>query len=299
LVLSDRTKEVQLVKGELLGGRPVGAITIVETPVSQWYVRRARIAFLTVSIVSAVVATVVLSALVPVVLAVVAGVVVGAVCGLLVGAVVRVWPVLRVLWWWSVEIVAVAAAVLGPRMVAQATSPWLALAAVLTLAGLCVLVHPVRRFLVAWVWCLVVRHRLRLCFAGIVRGSGGLRPGSLPLVLWAKPTPAGERVWLWLRPGLDLADLDGKTGRIAVACWAKDVRVVAASLRYAALIRVDVTRRDPFAEKVPSPLALLIPRPRTEKTAEPPVSPAVPRIGLELADIEEPAPEPPTRGGRR
>jgi hypothetical protein len=80
-----------------------------------------------------------------------------------------------------------------------------------------------------------------------------------------------------MRPGLDLADVDGRTGRIAVACWAKDVRVVAASLRYAALIRVDVTRRDRFAEKVPSPLALLIPRPRT---------------GLELADIEEPARNP-------
>jgi hypothetical protein len=37
---------------------------------------------------------------------------------------------------------------------------------------------------------VVVRHRLRLCFAGIVRGSGGLRPESLPLVLLARPTPA-------------------------------------------------------------------------------------------------------------
>jgi hypothetical protein len=84
-----------------------------------------------------------------------------------------------------------------------------------------------------------------------------------------------------------------------VACWAKDVRVLAASPRYAALIRVDVTRRDPFADRVPSPLALLVPRPRTDKDAEVPVSPSLPRVGLELADIEEPAPEPPTRGGRR
>jgi hypothetical protein len=277
----------------------VRTVTLVETPVSQWYVRRARIAFLAVAVVSAVAATVVLSAFAPLLLAVVLGGVAGMVCGLMVGGLVRAWPVLRVLWWWSLEIAAVAAALLGTRMLARATSPWLVSAAVLTLAALCVLVHPARRFLMAWVWCLVVRHRLRLCFAGIVRGSGGVRPGTLPLVLWARPTPAGERVWLWLRPGLELADLDGKTGRIAVACWAKDVRVVAASPRYAALVRVDVTRRDPFAEKVPSPLALLIPRPRNQKKdAEAPVSPAVPRVGLELADIEEP-PAPDPRGGRR
>jgi hypothetical protein len=276
----------------------VGAVAIVETPVSQWYVRRARIAFLLVAVVSAVAATVVLSAFAPLLVAVVLAVVAGTVCGLLVGGLVRTWPVLRVLWWWSVEITAVAAALLGPRLLARATSPWLALAAVLTLAGLCVLVRPVRRFLTAWVWCLVVRHRLRLCFAGIVRGSGGVRPGTLPLVLWATPTPAGERVWLWLRPGLDLADLDGKTGRIAVTCWARDVRVVAASPRYAALIRVDIARRDPLSGRIDSPLALLIPGLHDTTSAEVPVSPAVSPVGLELADIEEP-PAPDPRGGRR
>ena len=66
-------------------------------------------------------------------------------------------------------------------------------------------------------------------------------------MLWARPTPAGERVWLWLRPGLDLTDLDGKTGKVAVACWAGEVRVVRASARFAALVRVDMTRRDPLA----------------------------------------------------
>jgi hypothetical protein len=282
------------------GDRSVGVVSVVEPPVSQWYVRRARIAFLTVGVVSSVLASVVLSVFVPLLQAALLGALVGAVCGLVVALLVMAWPVLRVLWWWSFEISALAAVVVAVRTLIEATSPWLALAAVLTVAALSGLVHPVRRFLVAWAWCLVVRHRLRLCFAGIVRGSGGVRPGSLPLVLWAKPTTAGERVWLWLRPGLELADLNGKTGRIAVACWAKDVRVVAASPRYAALIRGDVTRRDPLAEKVPSPLALLIPKPRTTtKDADVPAAPPMPRVGLDLADIEEPAPEPPTRGGRR
>jgi ABC-type multidrug transport system permease subunit len=61
-------------QGKLFGGGPVGAITIVETPVSQWYIRRARIAFLGVGMASGVVTAVLLSAFVPLLLAVVLGV---------------------------------------------------------------------------------------------------------------------------------------------------------------------------------------------------------------------------------
>jgi hypothetical protein len=284
-------------RGSLFGDRPVGAVTIVETPVSQWYVRRARIAFLTVTTGAAVVAAVLLAAFIPPLWAVALAVFVGGLSGLLAGALVRAWPVLRVLWWWSLEITIAAIAVTVPSVLSRTVSPGAALTVVLTVPVLCLVVGPVRRFLSAWSWVVVVRHRLRLCFAGIVRGSGGVRPGSLPLVLWAKPTPAGERAWLWLRPGLELLDLDGKTGRIAVACWAKQVRVVAASERYAALIRVDIARRDPLAGRIDSPLALLIPSQRN-KNADVPVSPAVPPVGLDLADIPEPA-APEARGGRR
>lgn len=110
---------------------------------------------------------------------------------------------------------------------------------------------------VAWLRCVVVRHRLRLCFAQFVRAVSRTRSGSLPLILWARPTPAGERVWVWvwLRPGLDLTDLEGKTSKFAVACWAGEVRVVRASERYAALLRVDIARRDPPTAEVLSPLA--------------------------------------------
>ncbi len=103
--------------------------------------------------------------------------------------------------------------------------------------------------------------------------------------------------WLWLRPGLALEDLEGKAGLIAVACIAKQVRIAAASERYAALLRVDMARRDPLTGRIDSPLALLIPSLRSTD-ADVPVSPAVPPVGLELADIEDPAPEPPRRGGR-
>ena len=285
-------------RGSLFGDRPVGAVTLVETPVSQWYIRRARVAFVCVTIGVAAVSAVVLAAFLPVLWAVAVAVLASGLCGLLAGALVRVWPVLRVMWWWSLEITAATIAVVGSSLLSRTASPWLALGTTAGLALLCLVVGPVRRFLAAWSWVVVVRHRLRLCFAQLLRGTGGVRPGSLPLVLWAKPTPAGERAWLWLRPGLELLDLDGKTGRIAVACWAKQVRVVAASERYAALIRVDIARRDPLAARIDSPLALLIPSRRNEYEADVPVSPAVPPVGLDLADIEEPPAVQP-RGGRR
>jgi hypothetical protein len=160
-------------------------------------------------------------------------------------------------------------------------------------------VAPVRRRLSAWSWCLVVRHRLRVCFARLIRGAGPSGPGALPLVLWARSTPAGERVWLWLRPGLELLDLDGKTGLIAVTCWASEVRVARASQRFAALIRVDVARRDPLTGLVPSPRRRGISNASGDANANVPVSPAVSLVGLDLADVQEPPAESSTRGGRR
>src|SRR5205085_2912228 len=97
---------------------------------------------------------------------------------------------------------------LGPAWLARVAVPWLALVLVLGTAAVCAAVGPVRRGLVAWLWCVVVRHRLRLCFAEFIRSASRLRAGRLPLVLWARPTPAGERVWPGMPPvGLDLADV--------------------------------------------------------------------------------------------
>ncbi|MBG0567912.1 hypothetical protein [Actinoplanes aureus] len=281
----------------LFNRAPVGAVAIVEPPVSQWYARRARVAFIGVSLGCWAVATMVLSASTPLWIAVLLGLAAGLVVGLVAALLVRVWPVLRALWWWSLEIATAAVVVAGLSLLARVWSWRLALAALLLVVIAGLLADPVRRFVWAWSWCAVDRHRLRLYFAGLARASGGSRAGLLPLMLWARPTPAGERVWLWLRPGLELADLDGKAGRIAVTCWAKQVRVVAASERHAALVRVDIGRRDSLAGRIDSPLALLIPSLRLKLT-DAPVSPAMPPVGLNLADIPDPpAPEP--RNGRR
>src|SRR5262249_56670384 len=112
----------------------------------------------------------------------------------------------------------------------------------------------------AWIWCAIVRHGLRLSFAAFLRSRNRIHVrGAQPLILLARPTPAGERVWVWLRPGLDLEELESNTSKLAVACWASSVRVACSSPRHAALVRIDITRRDPLTELVGSPLVDLVP----------------------------------------
>jgi hypothetical protein len=269
------------------GDRPVGAVTLVETPVSRSYALKARVVFFVVAVVTAVLTAAVLLPWLHPLVAVALALVTGFVVGLAVGLVVRAWPVLRVLWWWSLELILLTGLTLGLHLLARATHVVAALGVLLVLAAVVCLVRPVRRQLVAWAWCVAVRHRIRLCFAEFIRAANRLHPGSRPLILWARPTPAGARVWVWLRPGLELADLEGRTGRLAVACWAGEARVVRASARYAALIRVDLARRDPLTGVVPAPLAALIP---IRHTGAAPVLTALPALGLDLADVPEPEP---------
>ena len=270
----------------LLGDGPASAVTIVEPPLSRWYARRARVVFWVAALGVALTATPVLLLVVSPVAAAVAGVVLAIASGLVAAALVRVWPVLRVLWHWAAELTAFAVLLTFGLVLASVTRPVLAVAVLLVPAGVVAAVPRWRRWVAAWGWCAVVRHRLRLCFAEFIRATTRTRPGVAPLILWAWPTPAGERVWVWLRPGLDLDAVDGKTDRLAVACWAAGVRVVRASARYAALVRVDVSRRDPLTAVVASPLRDWVPSDATV----PPTS-VPPRLwGLELADVPEELP---------
>ncbi|MEV5694195.1 hypothetical protein AB0L43_23565 [Micromonospora globbae] len=215
------------------------------------------------------------------------GALLGGIVGALVGAVVFVlivaWPVLRVFWHWLPEIVLGLAAVYGWNTVMQSTSLVVSLLIVALVVGLPAAIGPVRRRIMAVTWCLIVRHRLRLCFAAFIATN---RHGSLPLILLARPTPAGERVWVWLRPGLSLRDLEqeGQVQKLAVACWANEVRVMRASRRYAALIRVDITRREPLAATIVSPLPDYVP---TDVPANAPTSPGMPPVGLDLPDVPD------------
>src|SRR5262249_4709625 len=121
-----------------------------------------------------------------------------------------------------------------------------------------------------------------------------IHPGLAPLILLARPSPAGERVWVWLRTGLDIGELEIRTDKVAVACWASDAQVTR-SRRHAALVRIDVTRRDPLTGFVRSPLPGLLPRSSEHST--PPVDGAV--TGLDLDQVPEIAPALEQRGRSR
>ena len=111
-----------------------------------------------------------------------------------------------------------------------------------------------RRPIVALGWCFIVRHRLRTCFAQFIVAN---QSGSLPLILAARPTPVGERVWIYLRPGLSVNELQSRVDKIAVACHASTVIIDRASSRTAAFVRVDIKRRDVLGGLVGTPLATI------------------------------------------
>ena len=146
------------------------------------------------------------------------------------------------------------------------------------IVGVPAAIRPVRTRLHQASWCLVTRHRIRTSFSEFIITN---RTGSLPLILWARPTPVGERVWIWLRPGLSLDDLLDRLDKIAVACWATAALAEAASASNAAFVRLDIKRRDVLTGTITSPLLDLIKSgtPATERdTAEIPTALDLPQV---------------------
>jgi hypothetical protein len=93
--------------------------------------------------------------------------------------------------------------------------------------------------------------------------------------------------------------LENNTTKLAVACWAASVRVAAASPTRAALVRIDVSRRDPLTGLVASPLVGLVP-PAPDRFV---VEDGDAAGGLDLDQVPEPVPvaglAPRQRGGSR
>ena len=102
-----------------------------------------------------------------------------------------------------------------------------------------------RRFLIRRVWCVITRHRMRACF---VQSRTMTLDGRMPFLLWSRPSPVGERVRVWLPAGLSVKDIEDDGERLAAACWAHETRVTP-TRHQAALVVVDVIRRDPLAAR--------------------------------------------------
>ncbi|MGI5288341.1 hypothetical protein ACQEVF_34075 [Nonomuraea polychroma] len=227
-----------------------GSVTVIEDHVSRSYTRNAKIAYWVVSVVAGLLAATILADHWHPIIALILGGAIGAAIALPIAAVIAIWPVLRVIVWWSPEIHAAAGLVYGFMILAQHTTLAMRLTVIGTLA-LPFALPVVRRQVMKVAWCVISRHRLRTCFAAFIIGNNR---ASLPFVLWARPTLVGESVWLWLRPGLAMSDLEGRLEQIAAACWADKVTVERASQSNSALVRVDISRRDALTGRVVSPL---------------------------------------------
>jgi hypothetical protein len=110
---------------------------------------------------------------------------------------------------------------------------------------------PLRRFAVARFWCLVTPHRLR---TGCTQARIYTRHGKLPAILWTRPIPAGERLWVWCRAGTYPEQFEQYRENLRAALFARDIRVER-SKRFSHVVTVDVIRRDTLG-----PTRTIIPR---------------------------------------
>lgn len=232
-------------------GRRSGTVTVIEEPVRRSAVRKAKIIFWVVWVVTGLLAATVAASKWHPIIALLAGILIGLAAAAIVAALVIAWPVIRTIWWWAPEIGTASSLIIGWVWLSDHTTLPLRLTTVALIVGVPAAISPVRRRITAVYWCLVTRHRVRTCFSEFIITN---RTGSLPFILWAKPTPVGERLWIWLRPGLALDDIQTRAEKIAVACWADIAIAESASPSNSALVRLDIKRRDVLTGTVTSPL---------------------------------------------
>ncbi len=124
-----------------------GTITVIETQVHRSFARNAKLAFyVTAIIVGLLTATIETDRMHPI-LALIVGAGIGCLVGAIAWVIVRVWPVLRLIWWWLPEILLGLGIVYGWTALAQHTPPWVRIGASLTVLSLPA-IPAVRRFAV-------------------------------------------------------------------------------------------------------------------------------------------------------
>lgn len=154
-------------------------------------------------------------------------------------------------WRWELTVLALTVATFV-ALTNTGLTPILTVLAMLTVAVVILSVPFTRRFATTRIMCVLIRHRLRVCMSEMRTLNYS---GYLPLILHIRGTPVGLVAWIWMRPGLAITDLDSRTEHLATACWAREVRIQR-SRRLAALVRIDIVRRDPLVVATPitSPL---------------------------------------------
>src|SRR5687768_9726585 len=116
-------------------GRRTGTVTVIEPRVQHSIERNAKLAFFVTTFAVGMLAATVLADRWHPILALFAGGILGAITGSVVWLLVRVWPYLRALWWWTPEILLAAVVVYGFTALARHATLPLRLAVVALLVG--------------------------------------------------------------------------------------------------------------------------------------------------------------------
>lgn len=264
-----------------------GTVTVIEEPVLRSYARKARIVFfITLAFVGLLSAAILagrwehsLGMIGAGIVSLIAGGLIGLVPAFIAAFLVAAWPVIRAFLWWMPELVIAGSLALGWMELAAHADVFVRFAALAAFIGILAAIGPVRRWLVSWSWCLISRHRVRTCFSEFIVAN---RMGSLPLILVARPTPAGERLWVFLRPGMSMATIQDNYDKIAVACWATSVTAENPNPSNSALVRFDIKRRDPLTGTIGSPLTAMFGAVKTARKADAPAP-----VSLDLTDVTE------------
>jgi hypothetical protein len=269
-------------------GQRGGTVTVIDQNVQRSFARKAKFAFYVVWAAAGLLTATILvgpwqhrfGSIGGGILAFLAGAVTGLILAAIVASIVAAWPVIRAIWWWLPELALTGGLITGFTELASHTDLVVRLIAMAAILGVPAAIRPVRGFLLALAWCQISRHRIRTCFSEFIITN---RTGTLPLILGARPTPAGTRLWVFLRPGLSLADIQQRADKLAAGCWASTVVADQASASNAAFVRIDIKRRDPLTGIISSPLKAVLGGIRPLRRASEPPAP----VDLDLTDVLE------------
>jgi FtsK/SpoIIIE family len=161
-----------------------------------------------------------------------------------VAAIVRLLAALfRLVWPFRRELAAFFVLCGGWWLVGRVVPGWWSLVATLVIGGALLRVERISTPVRAWLRGGRVRRQLR---AGLKQTRSANLDGKLPWVVKVRPTPIGDRLWLWLRPGQSLEGLDPRAAELRVAVGSRDVRLSRDERRSDRIV-VDVIRHDTLA----------------------------------------------------
>ena len=149
--------------GRSWGRKSSGTVTVIETRVHRSSERNAKLAFFLTLFVTLLLTASIVSDYIHPILALFVGLAAGLFAGAIAWALVRIWPVIRVIWWWTPEILLTLGLVYGWTGLARTTDAAVRLVVLAVLIGVPALLPWTRHRIVALAWCVIVRPRWTVC----------------------------------------------------------------------------------------------------------------------------------------